>query len=103
MLATLDAYADAALTLARVEVDNVIARGEPARMLELVVLGTVLGEALFAALRLLAHEHASAARLAAAERDPAAAEALVPALPGVMQTSLPSGSASTQNAGASAS
>jgi DNA-binding transcriptional MerR regulator len=74
VLATLDAYADAALTLARVEVDNVIARVEPARMLELVVLGTVLGEALFAALRLLAHEQASAARLAAAERDSAAAE-----------------------------
>jgi hypothetical protein len=47
------------------EVDNVIARGEPVRMLELVVLGTVLGEALFAALRLLAHEHASMERLGA--------------------------------------
>jgi len=60
-----DAYAASALSLAEVEVDNVIARGEPARMLELVVLGTVLGEALFAALRLLAHEHASMVRLGA--------------------------------------
>jgi len=50
-----------------VEVDNVIARGEAVRMLELVVLGTVLGEALFASLRLLAHEHASMVRLGAAQ------------------------------------
>jgi len=32
-------------------------------MVELVVVGTVLGEALFAALRLLAQEHASAVRM----------------------------------------
>jgi DNA-binding transcriptional MerR regulator len=63
ILADLDVYAAAALSLAEVEVDNVIARDEPVRMLELVVLGTVLGEALFAALRLLAHEHASVVRL----------------------------------------
>jgi DNA-binding transcriptional MerR regulator len=65
ILTELDAYAASALSLAEVEVDNVIARGEPVRMLELVVLGTVLGEALFAALRLLAHEHASMVRLGA--------------------------------------
>jgi DNA-binding transcriptional MerR regulator len=67
VLDNLDAYATSALSLAEVEVDNVIARGEAVRMLELVVLGTVLGEALFAALRLLAHEHASMVRLAAAQ------------------------------------
>ena len=69
VLDELDAYAASALSLAEVEVDNVIARGEPVRMLELVVLGTVLGEALFAALRLLAHEHASMVRLGAAQTD----------------------------------
>ena len=66
----LDAYATSALSLAEMEVDNVIARGEPVRMLELVVLGTVLGEAVFAALRLLAHEHASVVRLATAHDAP---------------------------------
>jgi len=64
VLADLDIYADTAQRLATIEVDHVIARGDPTRMLELVVLGTVLGESLFAALRLLAHEHASAERLA---------------------------------------
>ena len=63
VLDELDTYAASALSLAEVEVDNVIARREPVRMLELVVLGTVLGEALLAALRLLAHEHASKVRL----------------------------------------
>jgi DNA-binding transcriptional MerR regulator len=73
VLNDLDTYAANALSLAEMEVDNVIARGEPARMLELVVLGTVLGEALFAALRLLAHEHASLVRLAVARAVPPAA------------------------------
>jgi DNA-binding transcriptional MerR regulator len=74
ILNDLDTYAASALSLAAMEVDNVIARGEPVRMLELVVLGTVLGEALFAALRLLAHEHASLVRLAAAPAAPPAAQ-----------------------------
>jgi DNA-binding transcriptional MerR regulator len=68
MLARLDAYADSAQDVARFEVASVIERGDPVRMLELVVLGTVLGEAVFAALRLLAHEHESAVQL-----DPGAA------------------------------
>ncbi len=59
----IDAYADHAQALARFEVSSVVARQDPTRMLELVVLGTVLGEALFGALRLLAHEHESAAQL----------------------------------------
>lgn len=60
VLESLDGYAHAAEELAALEVANVVARKDPARMLELVALGTVLGEALFAALRLLAHENASA-------------------------------------------
>ena len=52
--------------------DAVVARGDPARMVELVIVGTVLGEALFGALRLLAQEHASAVRLGLAPEAPAA-------------------------------
>jgi DNA-binding transcriptional MerR regulator len=63
VLASIDRYAAAADEVARFEVDAVIARREPARMLELVVLGTILGETLLGALRLLAHEHNSALRL----------------------------------------
>jgi DNA-binding transcriptional MerR regulator len=59
----LDSYLRAAETLATVEVDAVVARPDRESMVELVVVGTVLGEALFAALRLLAHEHRSAERL----------------------------------------
>ncbi len=65
VLGSLDAYADSAQQVARFEVESVIARRDPVRMLELVVLGTVLGEALFGALRLLAHEHESAIQLGA--------------------------------------
>jgi DNA-binding transcriptional MerR regulator len=63
LLDRVDEYADRAQELAHVEVASVIARDDPARRLELVVLGTVLGEALFAALRLLAHQHESAVQL----------------------------------------
>jgi DNA-binding transcriptional MerR regulator len=63
VLDSIDRYAAAADEVARFEVDAVIARQDPARMLELVVLGTVLGETLLNALRLLAHEHNSALRL----------------------------------------
>ena len=59
----LDAYADAADDVAAVEVRNVLSRPDPAGRLELVVLGTVLGEALFNALRMLAHQHESARQL----------------------------------------
>lgn len=58
-----DVYADTAQRLAAYEVGRVVARRDPARMLELVVTGTVLGEALFGALRLLAHEHESGVAL----------------------------------------
>jgi len=63
IIGSLDHYVEAAEQLAGIEVDAVVARGDPTRMVELVVVGTVLGEALFSALRLLAQEHASAVRL----------------------------------------
>ena len=47
----------------RVEVERVLSRQDPIGRLELLALGTVLGEALFNALRLLAHEHESAVQL----------------------------------------
>jgi DNA-binding transcriptional MerR regulator len=64
LLALLPVYADALEDLARHEVDLVIARGEPARMVEGVVAGTILGEALIGALRRLAEQNAAGQRLA---------------------------------------
>jgi DNA-binding transcriptional MerR regulator len=63
VLECLDTYADAAAAVAAKEVDVVIARQDPARMVEGVVTGTVLGEALLNALRLLAQQDVSARRL----------------------------------------
>jgi DNA-binding transcriptional MerR regulator len=63
LLENLDSYVDAARELAAMEVSAVLKRAEPARRMELVVVGTVLGEALFSALRLLAHQHESAVQL----------------------------------------
>jgi DNA-binding transcriptional MerR regulator len=62
-LDNLDTYAEAADRLAAVEVRSVLERPDPADRMELVVLGTVLGEALFGALRMLAHQHESATQL----------------------------------------
>jgi hypothetical protein len=56
----LDVYAPAMEKLAQKEVDAVVARGERAAMVEGVITGTVLGEAILTALRRLAQEHASA-------------------------------------------
>lgn len=61
----LDRYADAAVQVAAMEVRDVIDRGDPASRMELVVLGTILGEALFSSLRMLAHQHESARQLGA--------------------------------------
>lgn len=52
-------YAEAALTLAEHEVRAAADQADPQAVLTTVVIGTVLGEALFAALRLLAHQHVS--------------------------------------------
>ncbi|MFS8479178.1 MAG: MerR family transcriptional regulator [Micromonosporaceae bacterium] len=62
--ACLDSYAQAAETIAEQEVDTVLARREPAAMVEALVIGTVLGEAALVALRRLAQEDASARRAA---------------------------------------
>ncbi|WP_433295311.1 MerR family transcriptional regulator [Actinoplanes sp. CA-030573] len=60
-------YATAADQLAAVEVRAVLDRPDPAGRMELVVLGTVFGEALFNALRMLAHQHESARQLGLGE------------------------------------
>jgi DNA-binding transcriptional MerR regulator len=67
----LDAYADAVESLAEREVASVASAVGDDRIAENVVVGTVLGERLIAALRLLAHEHVSARVLG---RPPAAKE-----------------------------
>jgi DNA-binding transcriptional MerR regulator len=63
LLDRLGDYADSADRLAAVEVRAVLDRPDPASRMELVVVGTVLGEALFSSLRLLAHQHESARQL----------------------------------------
>jgi hypothetical protein len=63
LLRNLDSYAEAAELIAGREVAAVVARQEPARMVEAVVVGTVLGEALLGAFRLLAQQDASARQL----------------------------------------
>jgi DNA-binding transcriptional MerR regulator len=65
LLAQLDVYADAAQAVAEREVAAAVARRDPARMVEAVVVGTVLGETLLIAFRLLAQESASAKILSA--------------------------------------
>lgn len=56
-------YAEAAELVSDREVGVVVARGEPARMVEGVVTGTILGEVVLNAFRRLAQENASARRL----------------------------------------
>ncbi|MEU8078404.1 MerR family transcriptional regulator [Catellatospora citrea] len=60
MLAMVDGYAEATERLAVEEVGLVLARADRAAMVEGVVTGTVLGEAVLTALRRLAQEHTSA-------------------------------------------
>lgn len=60
LLAHLPRYAEAGLRLAEVEVPPTLALADPAESMAAVAVGTVLGEALLAAVRLLAHEHVSA-------------------------------------------
>lgn len=55
----LDAYADAAEQVARVDVDYVARNVVREELVESVVVGTVLGDAMFAALRRMAHVDAS--------------------------------------------
>jgi DNA-binding transcriptional MerR regulator len=63
LLECMDTYASAAETVAAKELDLVVARRDPAHMVEGVVTGTVLGEVLLTALRLLAQQDASKRRL----------------------------------------
>jgi DNA-binding transcriptional MerR regulator len=63
LLTVVQTYLETAERLAAAEVDSVVARGEPVRMVEGVITGTILGEALFNALRRMAQEDASARRL----------------------------------------
>jgi len=65
LLSAMPTYFETAERLATVEVDTVIRRGEASRMVEGVVTGTILGEALLAAIRRLAHQHVSITRLTA--------------------------------------
>ena len=55
-------YAAAALLVAEADLDQVEARGSREAMAETVVIGTVLGDALFSGLRRAAQEHVSALR-----------------------------------------
>jgi hypothetical protein len=65
LLACLDTYAQAAELVAERELAVVAARRDPARMVEAVVVGTVLGEALVDAFRLMAQQSTSARLFAA--------------------------------------
>ncbi len=60
LIGPLDAYADAAERIAEVDVETVLARRDLDSVLEGVVVGTVLGDSLLAALRRLAQANASA-------------------------------------------
>ncbi|MEV0952109.1 MerR family transcriptional regulator [Promicromonospora sp. NPDC050249] len=64
LLAALDSYADAAESLARREVDELLALDGDEVRAEAVVAATVLGDAVLSALRRLAQESAVAQRLA---------------------------------------
>lgn len=55
-------YAAAALAVAESDLDEIDARADRESKTEMVVIGTVLGDALFAALRRAAQEHVSAQR-----------------------------------------
>lgn len=59
LAAVLPAYLDAAETVARADLAAVAASEDRARMIETVVVGTVLGDSLFAGLRRIAQERES--------------------------------------------
>lgn len=62
-LAVLDDYASAAEQLANAEIDMILHRTDSDSMAEAVIIWTLLGDALLAALRRLAQEHAAATKL----------------------------------------
>jgi DNA-binding transcriptional MerR regulator len=59
LLSTLEPYAEAAAIVAGADLAAIAARPDRAAMVESVVIGTALGDPLFAGLRRLAQEHAS--------------------------------------------
>lgn len=69
IVALLDTYADAAHQVAVAELDAVGTHTDRDELVESAVLGTVLGERLLAALRLLAHQDASGRRFPGARDD----------------------------------
>ncbi|MBT2378544.1 MerR family transcriptional regulator [Streptomyces sp. CB00316] len=71
----LEVYADAAESVARADLDYVQRLVSREELAESVVVGTVLGEAMFGALRRLAHEDVSVRRYESRETDGGAAEA----------------------------
>lgn len=62
-LAVLDDYASAAEQLANAEIDMILHRTDSDSMAEAVIIWTLLGDALLAALRRLTQEHAAATKL----------------------------------------
>jgi DNA-binding transcriptional MerR regulator len=68
LVALMDPYGDAAEAVAAKEVAAVVARRDPARMVEGTVIGTIVGEALLNAIRRMAQEDASARLLLPPER-----------------------------------
>ncbi|MFJ2029405.1 MerR family transcriptional regulator [Streptosporangium sp. NPDC087985] len=60
VLARLDEYAEAAARIAEADLAAVAERPDPEKMVELVVVGTSLGDALIASLRRIAQSNASA-------------------------------------------
>lgn len=73
LLATLDAYADAADTVARADLAAVSSAGGITDMTDVVVIGTVLGDSLLAGLRRIAQESESQRRFSAPPASPARA------------------------------
>jgi DNA-binding transcriptional MerR regulator len=65
----LDSYADAMETVARVDLDLTQRQQDPDAMVEVVVIGTVLGDAMMACLRRMAHEDNSWHRFGGTPKD----------------------------------
>jgi DNA-binding transcriptional MerR regulator len=64
-------YADAAMLAANADLDEIETRPDRQAQAETVVVGTVLGDALFAAVRRVAQEHVTSLRYGSAPTEPA--------------------------------
>jgi DNA-binding transcriptional MerR regulator len=76
-----DVYAEAAERIAEADLDTVTAVESPETRVETALVGTVLGERLFAALRRLAQEHVSARRFPSPSREAACPSTQDPSRP----------------------